>query len=146
MASLTPSQTIGPFFHGGGSWLVKANYSLPTWVDVAGKVTDEDGKGLSDAMLEFSFDGVSEGFQRCFTNETGEFRFHAPPQGCAHVTVFARGLLKHLFTRVYLNAAAVPECVPPARRGTLIAQREGANYRWNIRLRGENETVFFDLA
>lgn len=36
--------------------------------------------------------------------------------------------------------------VPPARRSTLIANRQGEGlWRFDIRLQGEHETVFFDV-
>jgi protocatechuate 3,4-dioxygenase alpha subunit len=71
------------------------------------------------------------------------------------VIVFARGMLSHAYTRVYFsdeeeaNAEdAVLSTVEPARRRTLIATREdtpGATlYRFDVRLQGEEETVFFD--
>ena len=67
--------------------------------------------------------------------------------------VFARGLLVHLFTRIYLPGdeaalAADPllSGLDPARRDTLIAQDDGkGTYRFDIRLQGEGETVFFDI-
>jgi protocatechuate 3,4-dioxygenase alpha subunit len=69
------------------------------------------------------------------------------------VTVFMRGLLKHLITRVYFpddpaNAEdAVLELVPAERRATLIAKRsptDKGTLEWNIVLQGRDETVFFD--
>ncbi|MFK0124493.1 protocatechuate 3,4-dioxygenase subunit alpha [Streptomyces nigra] len=68
------------------------------------------------------------------------------------VCVFARGLLVHLFTRLYLPEdtaahAADPLLagLPPERRATLVARDEGrATYRFDIRLQGEGETVFLE--
>nr|WBO81495.1 protocatechuate 3,4-dioxygenase subunit alpha [Streptomyces sp. SBE_14.2] len=68
------------------------------------------------------------------------------------VCVFARGLLHHLYTRVYLPGdeaalAADPllSRVDPGRRATLIAVEEHpAAYRFDIRLQGEGETVFLE--
>jgi protocatechuate 3,4-dioxygenase alpha subunit len=69
--------------------------------------------------------------------------------------VFARGLLNHVFTRLYFadegaNADdPVIQCVPPERRTTLVAQpseRDGVTvYRFDIVLQGDYETVFFNL-
>ena len=67
--------------------------------------------------------------------------------------VFARGLLVHLFTRIYLPGddaalAADPllRRVDPARRDTLVATREASGtYRFDIRLQGEGETVFLEF-
>jgi protocatechuate 3,4-dioxygenase, alpha subunit len=72
---------------------------------------------------------------------------HAPH---LDVSVFARGLLDRLVTRIYFadeeeaNAAdPVLAEVPAARRSTLIAQPAEGGYRLDLRLQGENETVFF---
>jgi protocatechuate 3,4-dioxygenase alpha subunit len=66
------------------------------------------------------------------------------------VTVFARGLLKQLLTRVYFpdettaNAAdPILELVPAGDRDLLIAKPEGEVLRFDIRLQGEDETPFF---
>jgi len=68
------------------------------------------------------------------------------------VTVFMRGLLKQLSTRIYFpgepaNAQdPVLKLVPAARRATLLARRKGEGMlAWNIVLQGRNETVFFDF-
>jgi protocatechuate 3,4-dioxygenase alpha subunit len=69
------------------------------------------------------------------------------------VCVFARGLLVHLFTRIYLPGddaalAADPllSRLDPARRDTLIARDGGlGTYRFDIRLQGEGETVFLEF-
>lgn len=77
-------------------------------------------------------------------------RGHSAPY--LSVCLFARGLLVHLYTRIYLpgDAAALAadallSRVPEARRDTLIAreQRDGT-YRFDIRLQGEGETVFLE--
>ena len=70
------------------------------------------------------------------------------------VNVFARGVLRHLTTRIYFsdeaaNASdAILALVPAERRATLIAPREDrdgkAVYRFDVRLQGEGETVFFE--
>ena len=71
------------------------------------------------------------------------------------LAVFARGILLHLYTRIYLGGEAgnaadpVLALVPVDRRATLIAQRAhcngGAVYRFDIHLQGDNETVFFEV-
>ena len=105
-------------------------------------------------------------FGRCPTEPDGTYRIvtlrpAALPFGDGRteaphldVSVFARGLLDRVVTRIYFpdeeaaNAAdpvlsALPE---PARRGTLIATADGAGrFRFDIRLQGEGETVFFDV-
>ncbi len=68
------------------------------------------------------------------------------------VCLFARGLTRHLFTRVYFadeeqaNAEdPVLAGVPVERRPTLLARPVDGGYRWDIRLQGGDETVFLDL-
>ncbi|HEY9392467.1 MAG TPA: protocatechuate 3,4-dioxygenase subunit alpha [Mycobacteriales bacterium] len=104
------------------------------------------------------------GFGRCPTDGTGRFwvRTVKPgpvpaPDGTAQaphldVSVFARGLLHRLVTRIYFddeveaNAAdPVLTSVDPAFRSTLVAARTAEGYRFDIRLRGDGETVFFAL-
>jgi protocatechuate 3,4-dioxygenase alpha subunit len=68
------------------------------------------------------------------------------------VLVFARGLLRHLLTRVYLKDEPgntedpVLQAIPAERRGTLMAHLENhqmSSYQWNVNLQGQDETVFF---
>jgi protocatechuate 3,4-dioxygenase alpha subunit len=68
------------------------------------------------------------------------------------VSVFARGLLDRLVTRCYFadevaanGADPVLSTVDPGRRGTLLAAAGPDGYHLDIRLQGENETVFFDI-
>ena len=88
---------------------------------------------------------------------TGTFRFETvmpgavPPQAPhVNVIVFSRGMLVHAYTRMYFSDEADPilATVPADRRGTLIAKRDdtpgGVVYRFDIRLQGDGETVFFD--
>ncbi len=149
---------------------------------LTGRVLDGEGAAVPDAMIElWQADSRGRfahplggggadfhGFGRTGTDEEGRFRFATVKPGpvpaadgrpqAPHLSliVTARGLLNHLFTRVYFadeaeaNAAdPVLAVVPGERRGTLIASREetpgGPVYRLDIRLQGENETVFFDL-
>lgn len=104
------------------------------------------------------------GFARVATNERGEFRFTTIEPGSvrddggqAHaphllVSVFMRGLLTRLVTRIYFpddprNASdLVLGLVPAERRNTLmarVASGEAGSYTWNIVLQGPEETVFF---
>ena len=71
------------------------------------------------------------------------------------LAIFARGMLLHLYTRIYFDGEAanaadpVLALVPADRRATLIAARSSGNggtvYHFDIRLQGDNETVFFDV-
>ena len=69
-----------------------------------------------------------------------------------NVTVFARGLLRHLVTRMYFPDEAEANAtdpalnlVEPARRETLIAKDCGGVLHFDIRLQGERETVFLAI-
>jgi protocatechuate 3,4-dioxygenase alpha subunit len=169
MAALSPSQTIGPYFIEGLKWAIERTDRplAPGTVRVTGQVLDIDGKGVNDALLEIwqpsappaaSADQPFAGFQRVATNEDGRFSFRVPApasmQVAADVTVFARGLQRHLFTRVHLgpggdeSRVSVPSNVPADRRATLVATRSASDpdtFEWDIRLRGGAETVFFEL-
>ena len=113
-----------------------------------------------------AIDPSFHGFGRCPTDATGSFAFDTVKPGAIHsgdgklqsphvnVIVFSRGMLVHAFTRMYFSDDEhvndpVMSLVERDRRGTLVGTRtsDAAGlivYRWDIRLQGENETVFFD--
>jgi protocatechuate 3,4-dioxygenase alpha subunit len=134
----TPSQTAGPFF---GFALERVDHPGDK-VRVEGQVLDGAAAPVSDALLEVS-DG--EHFARCRTDEEGAFHFSACRAPHLSITVFARGLLRHLNTRMYFpgDEASVPAEVEDERRHTLLAQQDGEVLRFDIRLQGKDETVFF---
>jgi len=177
----TASQTVGPFLHIGLSWLIIERLTAPNCpgqrVSIEGRVLDGDGRPVTDALVEIwqaNADGryahpedVGEGgfrgFGRVPTDADGRYRFFsikpgpvAHPQGglqAPHllVSVFMRGLLKRLVTRMYFpneprNADDfVLRLVPVERRGTLVARaRANGELEWNIILQGVGETVFFE--
>ena len=177
----TSSQTVGPYFRIGLDQLIERSepqHSNSGCIAVHGQVFDRDGAPVPDAMLEFwsaadaaqgspadtSRPEFPLGFARASTDLDGSFSLVirrpaslALDDGHAQaphllVLVFARGLLRHLISRVYLedeagNAAdPLLNEIPPDRRSTLIAQLENdraGSYRWNVVLQGRNETVFF---
>ena len=118
-----------------------------------------------DDRSDLPLDADFTGFGRAATGVDGSYRFHtirpgrAPGPGNAlqaphaTVSVMGRGILKRLVTRIYFEAAEgndedpVLALVPAERRSTLIARRDGADgpYRFDIRLQGAGETVFFDV-
>ena len=150
---------------------------------IAGQVLDGDGNPVPDGMLEIwqaDVNGIYpdpqdgrnamagfRGFGRVATDKEGRFTFttikpgYVPGPGgrmqAPHimVSVFMRGLIKRLATRIYFPGAAgndvdpILQLVPAERRGTLIAKREAGTsntiYRFDIHLQGPKETVFFDL-
>ena len=135
----TPSQTIGPFFHHGLEW-------LPTpedGVELTGRVLDGLGEPVDDAVIELWQPGR---FVRAFTNEVGVYRTSIARPGPCDVSVFARGLLQRLVTRIYLpedSEDGVLAVVDPGRRQSLRCVADGGGLRFDIRLQGEGETVFF---
>ena len=137
MSVPTPSQTVGPFF-GVGLGPVEARGG----VRVEGQVLDGAGEPVPDALIEIS---RGDTFGRCRTDEEGAFHFTVAETDFLNVTVFARGLLRHLSTRMYAPGESdeVLALVEPARRHTLVARPDGEVLRWDIRLQGPDETVFF---
>ena len=151
-------------------------------VRLEGRVVDADGKPVNDAAVEIwqansqgkyaspedtqaqPVEKAFRGYGRSLTDDAGAFRFRTikpgrvpGPEGklqAPHltVTIFMRGLLKQLQTRIYFpdepaNADdPVLNLVPAERRATLVAKKraDGA-LEWNVVLQGKNETVFFDF-
>jgi protocatechuate 3,4-dioxygenase alpha subunit len=179
-----PSQTIGPFYHFAltmndklGCLAVEETKGERIWLRL--RLLDGDGVAVPDGMLELwqadaggiyshpadaqhpSCDCAFFGFGRLGTDADGVCLFETIRPGrvgsqAAHinVSVFARGLLGRLVTRVYfagdeaLSGDPVLGLVPADRRPTLIAERDpGRVDQWNldIHLQGERETVFFDI-
>ena len=127
--------------------------------------TDATGQYVADSP-EARSGSMFTGFGRATTDSSGTFRFSTVYPGATHVAglkhaphldlmVFARGLLKPLVTRVYFEADAdnshdpVLAQVPAHRRTTLEAKRDAAldpsGWRFDVRLQGKDETVFFDF-
>lgn len=151
-------------------------------VRIEGRVLDGDGKPVNDAALEIwqanshgkyaspedtqdkPLDPKFRGYGRSLTDSDGHFRFRTIKPGrvpgpdgkpqAPHlaVTIFMRGLLKQLVTRMYFpdepaNADdPVLALVPAERRPTLVARKKADGVlEWNVILQGRNETVFFDF-
>ncbi|MET8182035.1 protocatechuate 3,4-dioxygenase subunit alpha [Streptomyces sp. NPDC005336] len=99
------------------------------------------------------------GFGRIATDADGHWSARTLPPGApatpyVSVCLHARGLLHHLFTRVYFpeNAEAnatdpLLASLDPSRRETLVARpgSQPGTYRFDIRLQGEGETVFLEF-
>ncbi|MFC5479070.1 protocatechuate 3,4-dioxygenase [Massilia suwonensis] len=173
MSKITTSQTIGPFSHEAWQWAVDACIpghlkTTGETVLVTGNIFDGDGAPINDAQIEaWTPDGAAlepeqmiPGFRRVPSGADGEFSLRVskpetvkPGEPLMYVTVFARGLVLHQFTAVFLEDDAglaqstILNQVPEARRATLLARRTGdGQYHWDIRMQGEAETVFFDYA
>ncbi len=142
----TPSQTVGPYLSLGLPWPNGPVADLDG-VRIAGRVLDGAGEPIVDALVE-AWHHDPPAFARCPTDDDGRWHIVVPPAPHYAVHILARGLLRHLSTRVYLEAPAddpVLANVPEDRRDTLLAQRTGDGYRFDIRLQGDRETVFFDV-
>jgi protocatechuate 3,4-dioxygenase alpha subunit len=159
----TPPQTIGPFFHVGlrlprTEQAAGAESADGRLVRIRGRVLDGAGAPVSDALVE-AWDAPGGRFGRCATDAEGRYEVlvvkpASPEASAPHLTlwVFARGLLDHLVTRVYFPDEAANAADPvlglipdPETRATLIAREEAGGLRFDIRLQGERETVFFAL-
>jgi protocatechuate 3,4-dioxygenase, alpha subunit len=160
---------VGRLYDGAGN--VIPDGLVETWqADPAGRFAHpDDPRGPSAAGY-----AAFRGFGRCPTAPDGSYRIvtlkpgplPAPDAGpgateAPHldVTVFARGLLDRLVTRLYFPEEVAANAADPvlasiadaARRDTLIARAEPAEpaepavLRFDIRLQGDGETVFFDV-
>ena len=148
------------------------------------RVFDGDGSAVSDSMIEVwqadsegrypspddtqskAGDPGSRGFGRMATSEDGRCEFETIRPGRVlgpgsvlqaphlEMAIFARGMLKQLFTRMYFFDAAanredpVLALVPQERRETLMARPDSArpgHWHFDIHLQGDKETVFFDV-
>ena len=156
----TPSQTVGPFFGFALPFPADARAAEPgsaRVLHIEGRVTDGNGEAVPDALLE-AWSG--DQFARCRTDPEGAFHFWLRRPEVEHdrdaphleLTVFARGLLPRLATRVYFPDEAEANAndrvlmkVPPARRHTLVARQDGQTLTFDVRLQGKDETVFFAL-
>jgi protocatechuate 3,4-dioxygenase alpha subunit len=177
--SRTPSQTVGPYLTialrwTDGSFVVPEGAPGALWL--RGRLLDGAGAPINDGLIETwqpDSDGrfPSEpdaspfrGFGRSVTDRDGRWAIHTVKPGrepevdgrlaapYLSVAVFARGLLKHAWTRIYFGDEAeantadpVLALVEPDRRRTLVAEPVADGYRLDIRLQGSDETVFFDV-
>jgi protocatechuate 3,4-dioxygenase alpha subunit len=142
---LTPAQTVGPFFAIGLRWDQGPYAAGPDAVGaiwVRGHIYDGAGDPVPDALVE-TWDG--ELFARAGTDDDGRYEVKTRKAPHINVSVFARGLLNRVVTRIYFDADAVPDAVPEDRRDTLLAKPEGGGYRFDIVLQGEGETPFFNV-
>ena len=173
MPVATAFQTIGPFWHlmddAALADLTRFG-ATGEFVTLTGRITDGDGEVVHDACVELwqASPDVSEIFPawgRCASNSAGEFHFTTlkpgPVPGLGNsqqaphfaITILARGILTRLCTRAYFAGDPRNDADPllgaiddPVRRQTLIAEPVGGKaWRLDIRLQGENETVFLEV-
>ena len=150
---------VGTVFDGNGEPVNDA--LLEIWqANAAGRYAHPE-----DTREEIPRDDGFKGFGRCATDPEGRFEFVTVKPGrvpgpdtgmqAPHidVSVFARGLLKRVVTRVYFpDEAEANEADPvlsaihdPEARATLVAREEDGALRFDIHLQGDRETTFFSV-
>jgi len=162
MTAGTPSQTVGPYFSlglGGNSHADLVDPARPEAITIRGAVRDGAGEPVGDALVEL---WQADGCARAATAADGGFSFTtvkpAPATGvdgvaqAPHiaVSVFARGLLGRLVTRIYFPDEPEANGDDPLLGGlddpaSLVAEPAGEGLRFEIVLQGERETVFLDV-
>lgn len=151
-----PIELLGKVYDGAGKPIPDALIEIQQ-ADARGKYLASRAEGLAGGFRGFGRFGTG-------TDPRNEFRFQTIMPGATkdgqaphlNVIVLMRGMLVHAFTRVYFEGEAANDAdpvlrsVPAVRRKTLIASREGQRggrtiYRFDIRMQGPDETVFFDV-
>ena len=182
---LTPSQTVGPFFHDALPYEngpQVAGHNRRGAIRLHGRVLDGDGMPIPDSLVEIwqaaengafvEEPGVYQevtgagfrGFGRCPTGNDGSFEFVTVKPGAVPtvdgttqaphlaMSVFARGMLRRVVTRVYFDDEPDANAADPLlssleedRRPTLIANAGEDGYRFDVHIQGDDETVFLDV-
>lgn len=173
MSIATAAQTIGPYWHliEDKSFADLTRFGATGDVmTLTGRITDGEGAAVTDACVEIwqsspPADDRFPGFGRSATDTTGTFRFTTlkpgpvpgPPntRQAPHlaINILARGIITRLYTRAYFQGEPLNDTDPllnlienPSRRATLIAHPDGPSiWRLDIRLQGDNETVFIEV-
>ena len=161
MSKLIPTaeMTLGPFFP---REFAQGASDLGSEIEITGCVTELDGKPLDNVVLEIwqadpdgRFDNPKfAGWGRAATDAHGEYRFRtlrpgAVPGRAPHINflVLYSGLMRQLQTVMFFASSDDPvlQAVEPARRSLLVADAlSSTSFRFDIRLRGGDETPFFD--
>jgi len=145
----TAEMTLGPFFPpefaaGANDLTGQVSGGI---VEITGRVTQLDGRPLDNVVLEIwqadpqgRYDNPDFlGWGRAATNADGVYWFKTVKPGAPYINVLIlySGLMRQLQTRIYFDRGEADE--------RLVAIRDGpGRYRFDIRLRGEAETPFFD--
>ena len=142
----TPSQTVGPFYSIGLCRRTD-NELDPDGIELRGTLYDGQGERVPDGMIEV-WDAAARVWGRCGTaEEAGGFRFRVPRHAqVLEVFVFSRGMLWHERTRIYLRDGEdeVWRRLDDSQRERLLARREGDALVFDIRMQGDDATVFFE--
>jgi protocatechuate 3,4-dioxygenase alpha subunit len=147
----TPSQTVGPFF-AIGLEPIPGHGEL----HIAGTVLDGAGDPVPDAVVEIWHPDPPQ-FARALVDMDGRFAFAVDKPSAAEgqaphfaVSVFARGLLKRVVTRIYFPDEADANAADPAlalveNPESLVAVEESGFLRFDVHLQGDRQTAFFEL-
>jgi protocatechuate 3,4-dioxygenase alpha subunit len=166
MSRLIPTgeMTLGPFFpreFAEGANDLAAGVREAQVIEITGRITQLDGKALDNVIVEiWQADGKGRydnadfyGWGRAATDANGVYRFRTVKPGsydgrAPHINflLLYSGLMRQLQTVMFFEPAKDPvlDAVPASARQRLVAKREGTVYRFDIRLRGDGETPFFD--
>jgi protocatechuate 3,4-dioxygenase, alpha subunit len=132
----TPSQTVGPFYSIG---LCRRSDAVlaEDGVELRGTLFDGQGDPVPDGMVEV-WDAPTGSWGRSGTDGEGRFRFRIRADAeVLEAFVLARGLLRHQRTRIHLGQAGAAE------DPTLVAVRTDDGFLFDIRMQGEQATLFF---
>jgi protocatechuate 3,4-dioxygenase, alpha subunit len=160
----TAEMTLGPFFPREFAEGVHdlAQGAAGEVIEISGRVVELDGRPLDNVILEIwqadsagRFDSPDfPGWGRAATDAEGNYLFRtirpgAIPGRAPHINflILYSGLMRQLQTVMFFenSADSVLQAVEASRRGRLVAQKVNAtSYRFDIRLRGGEETPFFD--
>ncbi|HEX9433715.1 MAG TPA: hypothetical protein VF936_13125 [Burkholderiales bacterium] len=166
MTRLVPTgeMTLGPFFpreFAEGANDLAAGVRETEVIEITGRITQLDGKALDNVIVEIwqadsqgRYDNAEfYGWGRAASDANGVYRFRTVKPGsydgrAPHINflLLYSGLMRQLQTVMFFEPAKDPvlDAVPASARPRLVAKREGAVYRFDIRLRGDGETPFFD--
>jgi protocatechuate 3,4-dioxygenase alpha subunit len=166
MTRLVPTgeMTLGPFFpreFAQGAGNLAEGVKQGEVIEVSGRITQLDGRPLDNLVVEIwqadsegRFDNPGFlGWGRAATDANGVYRFRTVKPGAfddraPHINflLLYSGLMRQLQTTMFFSTASDPvlNAVPAPLRERLVARKEGTVYRFDIRLRGDGETPFFD--
>lgn len=150
-------QLWGRVLDGAGEPITDALVEI--WqADGAGRLAERSG------IYDPPAPGAFRGFGRCATDGDGAYAFHTVRPGPVPLTdgtaqsphiamsVYARGMLRNVVTRVYFPDEVAANASDPLlnavdadRRETLVARGEGDEYRFDVHVQGDEETVFLDV-
>jgi protocatechuate 3,4-dioxygenase alpha subunit len=151
--------TLGPFFPREFARGVNELQAGKDSIQVTGRVTELDGRPLDNVVLEIwqadaegRYDNPDFfGWGRAATDAKGVYSFRTIRPGrvqgrAAHINflILYSGLMRQLQTTMFFEAVSDPVLDLVKNRERLVAKREGTVYRFDLCLRGDGETPFFD--